>query len=154
MTGTTSGAPYRTTTAAAVTAIGANTAATARMALEEIHLASQIELRETGFEATHASVPLSRSRTMRLATAKIAARMKICDPMAPTRLSSGAIETGASGGSTSGGRLLMISWLIQAFAAARTMNSVVIVNTIQARLPRSHSVVSLRMRAPRPANRP
>ena len=38
--------------------------------------------RETGFEATQASVPLSRSPTIRLIAAKIATNTKICEPTA------------------------------------------------------------------------
>ena len=60
-------------------------AATARMADDEIHFDSQIEPRDTGLDATQASVPVSRSWTMRLATAKIAAMTKICDAGADSR---------------------------------------------------------------------
>ena len=67
-------------------------AATARMIDDEIHFESQIEPRDTGLEETQARVPVSRSWTMRLATAKIAAIRKICEPGADSRFSIGSSD--------------------------------------------------------------
>ena len=71
---------------------GTIAAATARMIEDEIHFESQIEPRDTGLEETQAKVPVSRSWTMRLATAKIAAIRKICEPGADSRFSIGSSE--------------------------------------------------------------
>ncbi len=54
--------------------------------MDEIHFDSQIEPRETGLDATQARVPVSRSWTMRLATAKTAATTKICEASDVSRL--------------------------------------------------------------------
>src|SRR5262245_34585522 len=91
------------------------------MTLAEVHLAIQIDDRETGFEATQASVPDSRSRARRPDTARIAARTKTCAPSANPKLSSGA-RLNAAGGMTSSGRRSAMTLLIQALAAVRTMN--------------------------------
>ena len=94
--------PYSATTTPVVTRSGTSAAATARMAVDEIHFDSQIEPRETGLDATQARVPVSRSWTMRLATAKTAATTKICEASDVSRLvagSSDGIGTPASSGS-------------------------------------------------------
>src|SRR6478609_3734110 len=84
--------PYRTTTTAMVMKKGIIAAATARMIDDETHFDSQIEPRDTGFEETQARVPVSRSWTIRLATAKIAAIRKICEPGADSRFSIGSSD--------------------------------------------------------------
>src|SRR4051812_939280 len=89
-TGPRSVGPYSAVTTTAVTANGMTTAVIARIAVDVAHFESQIADRLTGFDATHASVPLSRSRMSRLATARIAARRKIWAEIATNRLSIGA----------------------------------------------------------------
>src|SRR5690242_5146860 len=106
-TATTGGMPYRTATTATVATSGSTTALTASIALDEAHFASQIAVRETGFEATQASVPDCRSATIRLPTAKIAARTKICAPTAVSRLSIGTREAGAGASAPSGSEAMM-----------------------------------------------
>ena len=81
-------------------------AATGRIAVDETHFEIQIAPRETGFDATQARVPVSRSWTMRLTTAKIAATTKICDETAASRLSPDrATASGSAGHAPAPGRL-------------------------------------------------
>src|SRR4051794_29749451 len=96
------GAPYRTTIVATVTAIGTSTAETASIAVDVSHLDVQIAVRETGLDATQDSVPVWRSTTIRLPTAKIAASTQICAPTALSRLSSGTREPVAGASAPSG----------------------------------------------------
>ena len=61
----------------AVSASGTSAATSESIAVDEIHFEVQIDARVTGFEATQASVPDSRSRAIRLPTTKIVAMTKI-----------------------------------------------------------------------------
>ena len=103
---------------------GTSAAATARIAVDEIHFDSQIEPRETGLEATQARVPVSRSWTMRLATAKIAAITKICDAERGQQ-----VRRRIERGHRDAGQLRLREGvaddrsLIAPFAAVRTMNA-------------------------------
>src|SRR5690606_22672380 len=123
------------TTTAIVAARGTIAATTPSVADAVIHFARKIEPRDTGFEATQASVPLSRSRMTRLATAKIATRMKNWAPTAAATLSSGAIETGGMSTASSDGSASRSVVLIQAEAAVRVIITVVTTPTTQARRP-------------------
>src|SRR3954453_14255554 len=129
-------------------------ARTTSIAVADAHFDVQMLVRETGFEATQPSVPRSRSVTSRLIAAKIATMMKICDATASRTLSAGTSESAFAAPAASSGKLLMISELIQEFAAARAMKSDVTITTTQARLPLSHSATSLRKSARMPRNGP
>ncbi len=116
------------------------------------HLDSQIEPRETGLEATHASVPRSRSETSRLIEAKIATTTKIWVATEARKFVAGSSEIGPPDVVASG-TLAMIQVLIAAFAAVRAMNAVVTATMTHGRLLCAHSRSSLRNSGPMPAKR-
>src|ERR687891_2202314 len=97
-------------------------AATQRTTADTANLASQMALRETGFEAVQAKVPLSRSATIRLITAKMAATAKIWLETTPTRFIVGSTIGSCTPCEGSAGRILAWS---QLFSAARIMNAAV-----------------------------
>ena len=76
-TSPTGSAPYRTVTRMTVATSGGMPATRTVITVVVTHFESQIEARVTGFEATHASVPDSRSRASRLPATKIVASTKI-----------------------------------------------------------------------------
>src|SRR6478735_2621121 len=89
------------------------------------HLDNQIEARETGFDATHERVPLSRSPMSRLIAAKIATTTKICVETAAKKFTNGSRTIGPSGASASG--MLATSHEVSApLAAVRAMNAAVV----------------------------
>ena len=116
------------------------------------HLDNQIEARDTGFEATHERVPLSRSPMSRLIAAKIATITKICDEIAPKKFTIGSSEIGPSETSPSG-TLATSQVVIAPLAAVRAMNAVVVARMTQMRLLWAHSRSSLRNSGPKPASR-
>ena len=87
-------------------------------------------LRETGLDAVQASVPLSRSLTIRAITASTAATTKICPDTAPTTIVSGSV-TRFAGASCSAG---MFAWS-HTLSAVRTMNRVLTISTTQVGAP-------------------
>ena len=137
-----------------VSASGTRPATSESIAVAEIHFEVQIDARVTGFEATQASVPASRSRAIRLPTTKIVAMTKIWAEIATSRLSAGVSDLSCSTGISPAGRTAARRLMMNALAEASSMNAAVTARTTQARLPRTHSVVSLRTRARRPANGP
>ncbi len=96
------------------------------------HLDIQIEPRATGFEATHARVPWSRSVTSRPIDPKIAATMKICDETAARKFVIGSIVALADPVVASG-TLARTHVASAPLAAARTMNVAVTARMTQPR---------------------
>src|SRR3954471_18571457 len=82
------------------------------IAVAEAHLAVQMPIRDTGFDATQASVPRSRSVTRRLIAAKIATITKICVPTAVRMLSVGDSEIAFDEPAASSGNAAMTSELL------------------------------------------
>src|SRR6476620_10048903 len=116
------------------------------------HLDNQIDARDTGFEATHERVPLSRSPMSRLIAARIATTTKIWVETAEKKLTSGSRTIGPFGASASG--MLATSHEVSApLAVVRTMNAVVVARMTQMRLLWAHSRSSLRNSGPKPASR-
>src|SRR5687768_12512048 len=89
-TGTIGSGPYRASTRATVAINGTTAAEIHRTRLEATNFESQMALRDTGFEAVHASVPLSRSAVMIAITAKMAATTKIWLETPCTRFMNGS----------------------------------------------------------------
>src|SRR2546423_1232482 len=131
------------------------TAKTHSNAVDVSHLLTRMLIRDTGLETVQASVPESRSVTSRLIVAKITASAMNCVPIAYMKLSIGTSEM-TFGGASPGwaGKLLIAHSVIRAFPAARANTAVETAAPVHGRLPTSHSLVSLRMRLPRPSSRP